>query len=52
MFELWDNPKVNIHTGEFTNILPDGSPGPTGDLHKKTLIALAKKIAKDRDSLV
>lgn len=49
LFEVYDNPCVSLVTGEFTNILPDGSPGVSGDDYKEVLEQLATCIKRDRE---
>lgn len=48
LFEVYDNPCVSLVTGEFTNVLPDGSPGASGDVYKEVLEILANHIKRDR----
>lgn len=46
LFEVYDNPCVSLVTGEFTNTLPDGSPGASGDTYKEVLEQLAACIKR------
>lgn len=48
-FEISDNPCVSIITGEFTNVLPDGRPGPSGDFFKPVLTKLVKDLQNNID---
>jgi hypothetical protein len=49
LFEIYDNPTVSLETGEFSNILPDGSPGLSGDSYKEILVRLAREIKRERN---
>jgi hypothetical protein len=48
LFEVYDNPCVSLVTGEFTNVLPDGSPGASGDAYREFLEFFANLIKRDK----
>lgn len=51
LFEVYDNPCVSIITGEFTNIIPDGSPGFSNNAYEPVLKVLAKILLKNKYSV-
>ncbi len=48
LFEVYDNPCVSLITGEFTNVLPDGSPGISGDTYRGVLERMAACIKQNQ----